>query len=298
MFDFKNFFKKRHGKKADYDFLPLFFWDRGLSNTAKIIMCIAAGGKTNRERSLERLKEAFPPDTVESIREAFEQLERYGYLSTEQYKGDYGEIRVDHRLCNCPTTRLPKLVTPTGAPLVLTQSAVGMYDKARDLGFIAETGKDTTYLLYDALRIFTAVENTLELDEKVILPLIGTETSRVNIPATDMAAYPQAVIAVIVTTHKVIILQEDSFVQGRRDGLARFIPKGFKEFDVVSLDEVCSRITFKFKEPEQWGDRVIVDLITPFALDRFPQYYNQMMGFLPPNSEMPRLSYFHVSHYS
>lgn len=297
MFDFKNIFKKHRGKKADYDFLPLFFWDRGLSNTAKIIMCIAAGGKANRERSLERLKDAFPADTVDSIREAFEQLERYGYLSTEQYKGEYGEIRVDHRLCNCPTTRLPKLVSPTGSPLVLTQSAVGMYDKARDLGFIAETGKDTTYLLYDALRIFTAVENALEQGEKIILPLIGTETSRVNVPPADMSAYPQAVIAAIVTTSKVLILQEDSSVQGRRDGLARFVVKSYRGFEAVSLDEVCSRVSFKFKEPEPWGDRVIVDLITTFALDHFPHYYAQMMGFLPAGSEMPRLTYFHTSHY-
>lgn len=297
MFDVKNMFRKRRKRKEDYDFLPLFFWDRGLSNTAKIIMCIAAGGKTNRERSLERLKEAFPADAVDSIRDAFDQLERYGYLTTEQYKGDYGEVRVDHRLCNCPTTRLPKLVTPTGSPLVLTRSAVGMYDKARDLGFIAETGKDTTYLLYDALRIFTAVENSLAPDERVILPLIGTETSRVNVPAPDMAAYPQAVIAVVVTTHQVLILQEDGSVQGRRDGLARLITKRFKDFDTISLDEPCSRVTFKFKEAEPWGDRVIVDLITTFALDKFHQYYDQMMGHLPPNSEMPRLTYFHVAYH-
>lgn len=296
MFFFKRWWRSRKYRPKDYDFLPLFFWDQGLSTTAKIIMCIAGGGSENRDKTLNRLKETFPEDAVNSISEALRQLEQYGYLTSEQYRGEYGETRVDKRLCICPATRLPKLVQPTGSPLYPCTKAVEMYDIARDLGFIAESGMSTTYLLYDALRIFTAVENALVPGESVILPLIGLESMRSETNPAELSAYPNAVAAVVITSCRVIFVQEDSNVEGRQSGLGRILFKNFFDLQSVSLDEHCSRVTFVANPRDPRVDRIVIDLLSTFALDRFPGYYAQMLSLLPPFSRMPPLSYFHESY--
>ena len=288
---FKKLFHKRTRVQSDYDFLPLFFWDKGLSNTAKIIMCLAGGGEENREKTLCKLKETFSPDMVNSIEQALHELEDYGYLTCESYRGEYGESRVDRRLCICPPARLPKLVQPTGAPLRELALATDMYDTARDLGFIAETGVDTTYLLYDALRIFSAVESALDINEFVILPLIGTESVRKDISVSKLSEYPQCVIAAVITTRRLLFVQEDCSAKGRKAGMARFIVKTYDDIQTVALDENCGRIYFETWHPDDWDGRIVVDLITPFALENFPRYYNEAMAFLPSNSKMPRLSY-------
>lgn len=296
MFNFKRWWWSRKHKPKDYDFLPLFFWDQGLSTTAKIIMCLAGGGAENRDKTLERLKESFPEDVVNNIANALQQLEQYGYLTSEQYRGEYGETRVDKRLCICPSTRLPKLVQPTGSPISPCTKAVEMYDMARDLGFIAESGMSTTYLLYDALRIFTAVENTLMPGESAILPLIGLESIRSETNPADLGAYPNAVAAVIITNYRVIFVQEDGNVEGRQAGLGRMLFKNFFDLQTVALDEHCSRVTFVAHPRDPRGDRIVIDLLSTFALDRFPNYYMQMLSYLPPFSRMPPLSYFHESY--
>jgi len=297
MFNFKRWWRSRKHKPQDYDFLPLFFWDQGLSTTAKIIMCLAGGGSENREKTLEKLKESFPDDAVKSISEAIHQLEQYGYLTSEQYKGEYGETRVDRRLCICPSTRLPKLVQPTGSPIYPCTKAVEMYDMARDLGFIAESGMSTTYLLYDALRIFTAIENALIPGEAVILPLIGLESLRAETNPIDLGAYPNAVAAVAVTNYRVIFVQEDSRVEGRQAGLGRILFKNFFDLQTVALDEHCSRVVFSAHPHDPRGDSIMIDLLSTFALDRFPRYYTQMLALLPPSSKMPPLSYFHEAYH-
>ena len=114
---FRNRSARKKSKAQNYDYLPLFFWDKSLSNMAKIIMCLVCGGNANREKTMNKLRSVFNPNTVNSIEEAITQLEKYGYMSSESYLGPYGEPRIDKRLCNCPNTRLPKLVEPTGAPL-------------------------------------------------------------------------------------------------------------------------------------------------------------------------------------
>lgn len=287
---FRNFWKK--DQPVDYDYLPLFFWDKSLSDTAKIIMCIATGGEKRKNKVMEQMRQSFDRETVDKLDAAIDQLIKYGYLYTENFQGKYGEPRVEKRLCSCPAARLPKLVDPTGGDLVLTRSAVEMYDVARDLGFIAETGKDTTYLLYDALRIFMAVEKVLNQSERVILPVIGIESRRKGVNSKMLLEYPKAVIAIIITDERVIILQEDCSVEGRQDGFARFVFKRHSEWKTVSLDEALGRVTFDNGDENDWDGRFSVDFPTLFALELFPKKYEEMMGHLPANSGMPRLTYF------
>ena len=276
----------------DCDYLPLYFWDKGLSDTAKIIMCIATGSENNRNKVMDQMRKAFDKDTVDKLEIAIKQLSKFGYLSVENYTGEYGEPRTEKKLCSCPSTRLPKLVDPTGGKLQKTANAVGMYDIARDLGFIAENGKNTTYLLYDALRMFIAVENVLNPGEQVVLPLIGMETKRKGANSKMLLDYPKAVIAIVVTDQRVIILQEDCSVEGRKDGPARFVFKNYDEWETVSLDETLGRVTFDNGDETDWDGKFSVDLVTMFAVEIFPKRYEEMMGYLPTDSKMPRLTYF------
>lgn len=289
---FRNRSARKKSKAQNYDYLPLFFWDKSLSNMAKIIMCLVCGGNANREKTMNKLRSVFNPNTVNSIEEAITQLEKYGYMSSESYLGPYGEPRIDKRLCNCPNTRLPKLVEPTGAPLYPLTTAVEMYDKARDLGFITESGKDTTYFLYDALRIFTAVENILEEGEKVILPLIGPETHRHRLENQELLLeYPCSIITVVITTTRLIIVQEDCSAAGRQAGMARFIIKSFDELDTISLNEKIGRLTFEDKDKNYWDGIHQVDIPDIFALERMKDYFSQAHSFLPPDSKLPQLTY-------
>lgn len=290
---FRNRAARKKSKTENYDYLPLFFWDKSLSNMAKIIMCLVCGGTTNREKTLNKLRSTFNPNTVNSIAEALTELEKYGYMSSESYLGSYGEPRIDKRLCNCPNTRLPKLVEPTGAPLYPLSTAVEMYDKARDLGFITESGTDTTYFLYDALRIFTAVENILEEGEQVILPLIGPETYRYCLENQSMLLdYPCCIIATIITSRRLIIVQEDCSASGRQAGMARFIIKRFGELKSISLNEKIGRLTFEdWNSENSWDSIHKIDIPDIFALEKMSDYFAQTHSFLPSDSKLPQLTY-------
>ena len=228
---------------------------------------------------------------IDELRAAIEELEFYGYISNEEYKGDYGEQRVDRRICICPNNRLPKIVPPTGGSPVYCTNAYQMFDMARRLGFIAETGKDTTYLLYDALRIFSAVENVLYPYERVILPQIGPETIRKNVPGPDLRAYPHAIVAIIITTHRLIIVQEDSDVAGRQAGLARLLSVEFSSIKEVALDEVCGRITVSDKGKNGSIGAITMDMVTDFALTNYKHYYSAALKMIETNITMPPLSY-------
>lgn len=296
---FSDLFKKKRKQQRNkqnaqnFDYLPLFFWDKSLSNTAKIIMCLVCGGTSNREKTLQKLRNTFSPGAVDSIAEALSQLEHFGYITSESYRGVYGEPRIDKRLCNCPNARLPKLVEPTGAPLYPISTAVEMYDKARDLGFIAETGKDTTYFLYDALRIFSAVENVLENGEQVVLPLIGPETKRQGLDDQSiLLEYPCSIIGIIVTTMRVIIVQEDCSAEGRQLGMARFIIKKYSDFRRITLNERVGRITFEdWDGQNSWDGIQQLDIVNAFALNLMQSYFSQLHAFLPSDSKFPHMTF-------
>jgi hypothetical protein len=294
---FKGLFKPRHrghngpSDAQFHDYMPLFFYDKGLSPTAKVIMCLMSGNPNTRKNTLDKLRSAFPETAVDGLEQAIVDLEKYGYLSSESYKGEYGEPRVDQRICICPQTRLPRIYEPHGCDISLQKTASEMYNKASDLGFIAETGKDTTYLLYDAMRIFGAVESLLTPDEFVVFPLIGPESYREGLADQSiLREYPHCILGAIVTTERVIFCQEDCSAEGRRMGMARFICKEFYQLATVSMDEKLGRVTFRDQD-KGWDSEFSVDVITPFGVEFFQQGYEDALSFLPTNSKMPRLSF-------
>ena len=284
--------RKRRKTQEDFDFLPLFFWDKGLSDTAKILMCIIGGGKTHRKRTLSQLTQKFPAQLVESIHDAIEELEFYGYISNEAYKGDYGEQRIDRRVCICPQNRLPPIVEPSGGLPEFAATSMDMFDLARRLGFISEVGKDTTYFLYNAMRMFSIVERALTLGERVVLPQVGTETIREDTPGSKLREYPHAVAGIIITTQRVIIIQEDADPQGRQAGLARLLSLEFKDIEAVLLDERRGAVTFRIK-PTVYGPRssVCMDIMTALAVDNYKQYYEAALALLETHITMPPLVY-------
>lgn len=295
MFRFWKYWQRKKSfaskQKADYDFLPLFFWDKSLNQTAKIIMSLVAGGEHNRDRTLTRLKEYFPKEVVADLSTAIQQLERYGYLSQDEYTGAYAEKRVDRRLCICPTARLPKITHPTGQPLAPCYVSSSMFSLASDMGYIAETGEATTYLLYDAIRIFSAVECLLTPQESVLLPAIGLETKRDNTAPSLLSAYPHAIISVVITSHRIILVQEDGCLEGRQAGLARIFTKDYSEFESIRLDELHSRIVFEAKREDAYGRAFYVDLLTEFAFDHFIEYYDQAKDYLSPSVYLPPITF-------
>lgn len=271
------------------DYMPLYFWDNSLSSTAKIIMSLMSGGETGRESTFEKLRAIFPNVAVESIKEAILELEEYGYLFSESYRGQYGEPRIDQRLCVCPQTRLPRISEPKGRKLSMQKTAEKMYARAVDLGFVAETGKDTTYLLYDAMRIFTAVESQLTFNEYSLLPIIGPETVRVGLSdSSALWEYPHCMIGIILTTSRVIFCQEDQSPEGRKAGYARFISKDFCEIKSVAMNETVGRVTFTC-EGSDWDSVFSVDIITPFGVDIFERSYDEAIALLALTNRPPKM---------
>lgn len=293
----KRFFK--YGKSppkstVSFDYMPLFFLDDSLSDSAKILMSLLSCGEAARGRTLEQLRLSFPPAAIDGIAHGISELEKYGYIRSQEYKGEYGEPRVDQRLCICPTTRLPHIEKPLSREAAINHSAKDMFSFACNLGFIAENGKDTTYLLYDALRIFTAVEKALFPNEFVVLPLIGPENYRDKLLDQQMlSVYPHCIIAAIITNCRVIFLQEDCSPDGRKTGMARFITREFSNIRSVSLDEKLGRVVFESFDTDSWDNMHCVDLISLFAVEHFPACYEDALSLLPADSRMPRLSYKH-----
>ena len=295
-----------HQKKRqmDYDYLPLFYLDQGLSDMAKVIMSLTGGGERNRSKALEHIRDKVPNQQIEELRAAFKELEQYGYLTTVRYKGEHGEDRVDRRICICPNCRLPKLTEPTGGKARRTHCAVDMYDDARRFGFIAETGKDTTYFLYDALRIFTAVEGILCAGESVVLPIIGLENMRVGTSYSELSSYPHCDIAAVLTTDRVIIVQEHANVENRRAGIARILFRDINDVDSVTFDEPYGRLTIKVYDPEpdrsgaQGAQVFNIDLLSEFAISHFEEFYRSANQLTAHNAHYPPVSYYHEEHYN
>ena len=282
----------RDPKAQSYDYMPLFIWDRSLSGTAKTIMSLLSGSKNTRDDTLTKLRAMFPSTAIDAIENAISELEKLGYLSSEAYRGKYGEPRVDQRICVCPRTRLPKIVEPQGRKPVFQRSADEMCRVAMDLGFIAETGKDTTYLLYDAMRIFSAVEDQLRENEFVVFPIIGPESVRHGLEDQSMLRqYPHCILGIIITTQRVIICQEDCSPEGRCAGLARFVYKDFCQIKSVSMDERLGRVTFS-DHHDSWDSVFSVDLISAFGVDNFERYYAEVLAMLPSGERLPKMTFF------
>lgn len=109
---FRNRSARKKSKAQNYDYLPLFFWDKSLSNMAKIIMCLVCGGNANREKTMNKLRSVFNPNTVNSIEEAITQLEKYGYMSSESYLGPF-TVRVSRSFqCLCHPTQPGDVLCP------------------------------------------------------------------------------------------------------------------------------------------------------------------------------------------
>ena len=68
---FRNRSARKKSKAQNYDYLPLFFWDKSLSNMAKIIMCLVCGGNANREKTMNRAIEYYTTFDAEKYIDIF-----------------------------------------------------------------------------------------------------------------------------------------------------------------------------------------------------------------------------------